>query len=291
MIGQVAGHVAIIEVRDARKRPELGAGRHDSLREAAAGEHDDAVPAADEVTSSTQHRRDVAVHRVAAQQVRRHEFSYSMTLMKTRSYSSPRREAEAAATRASVVDAAARLFVRDGYAATPMKSIATEAGVSLPTVHLHGPKHALLIAAFERAFAGDEGRHPLTERPVMVEIIAEPDVDVAMTKYVSFLAGANERAAAITRALTAAASADEGARAAYLDLDARRQRDMRLAADVLAQRGLIAAERIQWAADVLGYLTGPDAYLHLVAACGWSRAEYEEWLHEGLHHLVEKGRS
>ncbi|MGV3713328.1 TetR family transcriptional regulator, partial [Pseudolysinimonas sp.] len=67
--------------------------------------------------------------------------------MSTRDYHSPRRQAEAAATRARIVEAAGRLFVAHGYVATPIKAIAEAAGVSVPTVHLNGPKHALLIAA------------------------------------------------------------------------------------------------------------------------------------------------
>ena len=81
-----------------------------------------------------------------------------------RRYDSRRRQAQAAITRRSILDAAQRLFERDGYVATSIKAIAAEAGVSIPTVHLNGPKHALLIAAFERTFAGDEGRHSLAER-------------------------------------------------------------------------------------------------------------------------------
>lgn len=209
--------------------------------------------------------------------------------MSTRGYRSPLREAEAAATRARIVDAAGRLFVRDGYTATSMKAIAAEAGVSVPTVHLNGPKHALLIAAFERTFAGDEGRHSLTERPALAGIIREPDDRTAMTRYAAFLAEANERAAGIIHALTLAADADEGARAAYLDLEERRRRDMLLGAGFFVQRGLLPPARQQWAADLLGLLTGPDAYLHLVGTCGWPRADYEAWLVDAFHELIRAG--
>jgi AcrR family transcriptional regulator len=204
----------------------------------------------------------------------------------TRNYSSPLREADAAATRARIVEAAGLLFVRDGYAATPMKAIAAEAGVSVQTVNLHGPKHALLIAAFELAFAGDEGRQPLAERPALQAIIAEPDTDRAIDAYAAFLAEANERAAGIIRALTLASDADEGARAVAHDLEARRRRDMLLGAGFLAERGLIPAERIQWAADQLGVITGPDAYLHLVVSCGWTRDAYERWVADGVRRLA-----
>ena len=48
-----------------------------------------------------------------------------------RSYHSPRRQAQAAATRLSILEAAQRLFERQGYAATTMDAIADDAGVAL----------------------------------------------------------------------------------------------------------------------------------------------------------------
>lgn len=205
--------------------------------------------------------------------------------MSTREYHSPLRQAEAAATRARIVDAAGRLFVEHGYVATSMKAIAEAAGVSVPTVHLNGPKHALLIAAFERTFAGDEGSHALAERPALVEIMAEPDAQVAITKYVAFLAEANGRAAGILRALALAADADPGARAAFEELEQRRQRDMAIGAEFFVQRGLLAPEDRERGADLLSLYTSPDTYLQLVGARGWSREQYEEWLRGAIRSM------
>ncbi|MEV7692883.1 helix-turn-helix domain-containing protein [Microbacterium sp. NPDC089189] len=199
-----------------------------------------------------------------------------------RAYHSPRREADAAATRGLIVSAAARLFVRDGYGATSMKAIAAEAGVSAPTVQLHGPKHALLIAAFETAFAGDEGAHSLTERPAIADIMAEPDFETALERYVGFLTEANRRSAAIVRAMMAAADADPAARASYAELESRRQRDMVLAAGWFASRGRIPAARVPVAADVLGHVTGPDTYLHFTQARGWTHERYAAWVTQQL---------
>lgn len=206
--------------------------------------------------------------------------------MSTRDYHSPRRQAEAAATRARIVEAAGRLFVAHGYVATPIKAIAEAAGVSVPTVHLNGPKHALLIAAFERAFAGDEGSHSLADRAALVDIMAEPDAQVAIERYVAFLAEANGRAAGIVRALTLAADADPGARAAFEELEQRRRRDMAVGAEFFVQRGLLDDDRRQWAADLLGLYTSSDTYLHLVGACGWTRARYEQWLGGALRGML-----
>lgn len=204
-----------------------------------------------------------------------------------RSYHSPQRQAVAAATRANIVDAAGRLFIRDGYVATSIKAIAAEAGVSVPTVHLNGPKHALLIAAFERTFAGDEGRHSLTERPALIEIMSEPDTDTAIARYVDFLIDANERSAGIVRAMLAAADSDDEVRTAYLDLEQRRHRDMTIAAGWFVDRGRIRADQVGLAADVLGLLTGPDPWTHFTVVRGWDVATYRVWLIAQLVHLAE----
>lgn len=205
----------------------------------------------------------------------------------SRAYHSPQRQAEAAATRATIVDAAARLFVRDGYVATSVKAIAAEAGVSVPTVHLNGPKHALLIAAFERTFAGDEGRHSLSERPELVAIMGEPDTDTAIARYVDYLIDANQRSAAIMRAMLAASDSDPAVRAAYLDLETRRHRDMTIAAGWFLQRGRIRVDQLVRAADILGLITGPDSWTHFVVARGWDVETFRSWLVAQLTRLSD----
>ena len=204
----------------------------------------------------------------------------------TRSYVSPKREAEAAKTRTQIVDAAALLFARDGYAATPMKSIAAEAGVSIQSVNLAGPKSSLLLAAFERTFAGDEGRHSLTERPEMQEILAESDPRVALAKYAAYLTAANSRSAGIWGALNAAADADELVREAAADLEGRRRRDMGLGVAALVERGLVAPGSVGAASDVLGLLTSPTTFLYFTRECGWPLDQYEAWLVRSVASLV-----
>ena len=209
----------------------------------------------------------------------------------TRGYSSPTREAEAAATRARIVDAAALLFTRDGYAATPLRAIADQAGVSVQSVHLAGPKSALLIAAFERTFAGDEGRHPLYERPEMAAIIAEPDTVVAIGLYARFITAANERSASIVRAMHAAADADPVARAAAADLDERRRRDVMHGAMLFVARGMVPADDAGRVADILGFLTAPESYLYFVQGSGWTADRYCAWLEHGIHDLVRSPKA
>jgi AcrR family transcriptional regulator len=56
--------------------------------------------------------------------------------------------------RKTVVDAAVTVFARSGYQATPVTSVAEEAGISTAYVFkLYAGKEALFLAALERAFA------------------------------------------------------------------------------------------------------------------------------------------
>ena len=87
------------------------------------------------------------------------------TPVKTRSYRSPRRQEQAAATRRSVLRAARDLFTRDGYAATTVTAIAAAAGVSLDTVYASvGRKPELLLAVIDQVLASSDEPVDLEER-------------------------------------------------------------------------------------------------------------------------------
>lgn len=202
--------------------------------------------------------------------------------MATRAYSSPRRAAEAVRTRALILDATALLCSRDGYTATTLKAIAAEAGVSVQSVTAAGTKAALLVAAFERAFSGTEGRESLADRPDVAAIMGQPDTAEALRQYLDYVADANRRTSGIVRAMEAAAQVDATAASALADLEQRRRGDMSLAAGWFAQRGLIPPADIPRVADELGYVVGGEAYAYFVVLRGWSDAEYRAWLGRSL---------
>ena len=62
-----------------------------------------------------------------------------------RPYRSPRRTAAAAATRAAIREAAASLFLQQGYAATTMREVAARAGVGERTLYDAFPTKAATI--------------------------------------------------------------------------------------------------------------------------------------------------
>ena len=206
--------------------------------------------------------------------------------MAKRAYSSPRRAAEAARTRELILDAVATLCTRDGYAATTLKSIAVEAGVSVQSVTAAGTKAALLIAAFERVFSGVEGRESLADRPAVASIMAEPDTEVALERYLDYVAEANTRTSGIVRAMEEAAHVDAGAAVARADLERRRGSDMLLAAGWFADRGLIPKDDIARVADELGYVVGGEAYAYFVVSRGWDGVAYRAWLGRSVRPFV-----
>jgi AcrR family transcriptional regulator len=96
--------------------------------------------------------------------------------VKTRAYNSPRRREQAAATRREILEAAQRLFERQGYATTTMAAIAAEAGVALKTVYVaFDTKSGLLRALWHLLLRGDEVDAPVKERPWYREVLEEPD--------------------------------------------------------------------------------------------------------------------
>jgi AcrR family transcriptional regulator len=203
----------------------------------------------------------------------------------TRQYRSPKRAAAAQATRSKVVAAASELFSTGGYGVTTMQAIADAAGVSVETVYANGPKRALIIAAFEVAFAGNEGREQLAERPDAAAILALDDLDRLIDDGVRFVCAANQRAAGIWRALRAAADADAEVREVMDDLVERRKRDYRSNIAALAAFGTLPGDH-QKLADALSLLMSNEGYEYLVEIGGWGMPEYQEWVARAIRALI-----
>ncbi|KTR87412.1 hypothetical protein NS220_17915 [Microbacterium testaceum] len=208
--------------------------------------------------------------------------------MSPRRYASPLRKAEAARTRAAILDAAAELFSRDGYAATTMRSIALTAGVSVQSVHLAGSKSVLLVAAFERALLGDRENADAAHALPIGDILDRLDVDEAMRVWLDDITHAHRRSAGLARAMAIAGETDAVAAAAMADLDARRRRDIRAASTWLAARGLLGEEDIDEVTDELSYLVGPETYAFFVTRSGWSPTRYRAWVERTLRDLLTR---
>jgi AcrR family transcriptional regulator len=199
-------------------------------------------------------------------------------------YSSPLREAEAAATRTRIVETAGRLFIRDGYVATSLKAIAQEAGVSVQTVNMHGPKHVLLLAAYDRTMGRSEGWQSLNDTEAMQAIMSETDPDRLIDLYAAFMTAANDRISDLVRTLRAAADADPAVREVYAAVEERRLSSIRQGVGLMTLRGVIPAEDREDATALVTMLVSADTFLHFREA-GWSPDRYREWLRGELQRL------
>jgi len=203
-----------------------------------------------------------------------------------RVYTSDLRAEQAARTRERVVRAAAEELAAHGYERTTLARVATRAGVSLETVKAHGPKRALLLAAFEVTFAGSEGQGSLAERPEGRAVAATEDPGAFLDGLVELVATANERVAPLWRAFTAAAQGDEEVAATLAGLLDRRRADLRASVDVLAAHGFRVLAARESAAETLSYVLAPEGWSHFVEGAGWSGAAYRAWLREAVVRLV-----
>jgi AcrR family transcriptional regulator len=196
-----------------------------------------------------------------------------------RRYDSTRRREQAAATRREILDAAQRLFERDGYAPTTMAAIAAEAGVALKTVYVaFETKSGLLRALWHLRLRGDEGDAPVAERQWFRDVIAEPDPERQLRLTARNSRAVKLRAADLMRVMRDAAGSDPD----IADLWRRIQDDFhanqRSIVDSLDAKGALAPGLDPArAADVLWTLNHPDLWHLLVGERGWTPAEWEQW--------------
>src|SRR3984885_3706253 len=124
-------------------------------------------------------------------------------------YRSQLRAEQAVATRELVLDAATRLFVERGYAATSIDAIAEAGGFARSTVFAGaGGKSWLLKPAYDRAIVGDDEPVPLLQRPAARKLFEMSDTAEIVVGHARIVAEAAERASAICEAIHAAAGCD-----------------------------------------------------------------------------------
>ena len=197
-----------------------------------------------------------------------------------RRYRSSVREQAAQRTRAQIRDAAARLFVRQGYAATTMRQIAEEADVSERTTYLVFPsKLDLLVEVIGVATTGDELPVPLAERPEFRAALAERDGQTALQAAVSWSSTLLERSGPLVMAAYESAGADEALRRRAMEGERARARDLSLIAEALFSHGALRPDLdVQQATDILLVWISPQTHQILRRDRRRSLASYQETL-------------
>ena len=209
--------------------------------------------------------------------------------VKRRRYYSPQREHQAQATRQQILDAATRLFVRDGYFGATIEAIAQDAGVAAATVYAtFSTKRAILAALVDAAvFGADPPGTRASERTWYHELANEPDARRALHGWGAYLCEVNARVAPIQRVVQSAATSDPVMAELWQRLKDQRFDGQSAAAHLFAERQVLRAGLSETeAADILYVLSDAHVYETCVHERGWSPAKLAEWLGDTLCALL-----
>ena len=201
-----------------------------------------------------------------------------------RRYDSSRRQEQAAGTRAAVLDAARRLFLERGYAATTVATIAAEAGVSVETVYkAFGNKPGLVKKVFDVSIVGDDEPLPLIERERVRRIREEPDPRRKLELYGEHLTETAPRSVPVQLLVREAAATDPGAAEVWREMSAERLTGMTMFAEDLRAGGhLRPGLTVEEARDVLWAYNSAEVYDLLVLQRGWEPHRYGRWIADAL---------
>lgn len=199
-----------------------------------------------------------------------------------RPYDSSRRRAQAAKTREEILAVATSRFLADGYAATTLRSIAREAGVSVETIHkAFGGKAGLLRAMWVKGLEG-EGPVPAEQRSDALRV-ATTDPYELINGWARFVAELSPHGAPIILLIRSAAAVDPEMRALLAETEAQRLRRMEENARMLYERGDLRPEiTLERARDVLWTYSSAELYELLVLKRSWSPEEHAAFVARGI---------
>jgi TetR/AcrR family transcriptional regulator, regulator of cefoperazone and chloramphenicol sensitivity len=200
----------------------------------------------------------------------------------SRRYVSPRRQAQADATRAAIAAAARRLFTERGWAGTRVRDVAREAGVAEPTVYAtYGSKAGLAHALVESIGAAAD---PDRQAAELADAEGEPARQVAA--MVAFDRRLYEDGGEILAVLRDAGRSEPALAAAYragrAEADQLRHRVVASWPPDTLRDGLDERQAV----DVYAAVCSVDTYRELTEERGWSPDQVEGWLHRALCRLV-----
>lgn len=194
-----------------------------------------------------------------------------------RTYRSPRRQQQAAETRAAVLAAAADLFAGRGWTATGMRDVARAAGVSVETVYANfSSKAELLMAAIDVRVVGDDEPVPLAQRREFAALATGSTAD-RIAAAARLITAINRRIGGLRRALGEAAASDAVLSQKVAEAETRRR--------INTQQGigLVTGRPVdEDVADTVWAFTSVDVFHLLTDVRGWSTGRYEEWVRQTI---------
>jgi AcrR family transcriptional regulator len=191
--------------------------------------------------------------------------------------------------RAAVLDAARRLFLERGYAATTIEAISGASGVPSATVYrLFSSKLRLLQGLFNATLpegvVGPDGEPASApDLPQLHALLDEPDPRVQVAMFAGIARGILSEGSQVYPILLTAAGSDPQAAELLAAYTRTRERGQGHLSRSLASRGsLRPGLSEQAAADIVHTIASPEVYRLLVTDRGWSPQAYEEWLAAAL---------
>jgi AcrR family transcriptional regulator len=197
-----------------------------------------------------------------------------MSSPKKRTYNSENRQAQAAQTRARILESAKTLFQPTGFEGVTIEQIAQAAGVSMPTIYaLFQSKRGVLRALIDDALPTDQ-REALVEE-VMQE--KSPKVRLALAaKIARQMYDAERTQMDIFRGASILAPEFKELEK---ERELRRYERQEESVKMLVKDGaLLKGLSLSKARDILWAFTGRDMYRMLVVEQSWPSEEYENWL-------------
>ena len=191
-----------------------------------------------------------------------------------RRYDASGRREQARRSRETILDAAERQFLVDGYAATTLASVATEAGVSVETVYkAFGGKSGLVRALYERGLTG-KGSIPAYQRSDEMRA-HETDPRKIMVEWGLLTTEVASVVTPIRLIMRSAAATDPEMSALLSDSDEERLTRMHHHALFLAERGYLRdGVSVAEAIDILWTCSSVEIYELLVLKRGWSTSRF-----------------
>ncbi|MDQ3767408.1 MAG: TetR/AcrR family transcriptional regulator [Actinomycetota bacterium] len=201
---------------------------------------------------------------------------------RSRPYDSPRRREQAAATRRLILEAAQRLFEREGYAATSVPAIAAEAGVALKTVYVvFETKAKLLRELWDERLSEDETGIPVVERAWYQELLEESDPERKLSLLARQSRVVKTRSGTLMEVIRNAGSADPEIAGLWNDIQTKLLDVQRSIIEQLEGKdALVGGLDVVTATDILWTLNHPSVWHLLVGERGWTAEGYERWLGE-----------
>jgi AcrR family transcriptional regulator len=195
------------------------------------------------------------------------------------------RGAKTRATQRKIVEAAAELFVSEGYHGTTLEQIATRAGVAVQTVYFHfGNKRSVLKQAVDMAAVGDDETVAMLDRPWLEEARAEPDPRRVLELWIGYGRGIMTRVGPIMKVVQDAAVVDPEMAEQWSTNEAQTAAAFRLLAEQLDGMGALRRP-VEEATDILCAISGVGLYL-VLAGRGWSTDHWERFVIDTLCHAL-----